>query len=152
MYLLLYIFWIILNGKITLEICLIGVAATALIGLLMRVLFGYTLALDLRILKKVPLFICYIFVLIWEIIKASAAMFSYIFNEKETVEPVLVTFKPQLKTRLGRFILANSITLTPGTITVEADGESFTVHCLNRRALDVSPDSVFLRWIRRLEA
>ena len=152
MYLLLYIFWIILNGKITLEICLIGVAATALIGLLMRVLFGYTLALDLRILKKVPLFICYIFVLIWEIIKASAAMFSYIFKEKETVEPVLVTFKPQLKTRLGRFILANSITLTPGTITVEADGENFTVHCLNRRALDVSPDSVFLRWIRRLEA
>ena len=152
MYLLLYIFWIILNGKITLEICLIGVAATALIGLLMRVLFGYTLALDLRILKKVPLFICYIFVLIWEIIKASAAMFSYIFKDKETVEPVLVTFKPQLKTRLGRFILANSITLTPGTITVEADGENFTVHCLNRRALDVSPDSVFLRWIRRLEA
>ena len=152
MYLLLYIFWIILNGKITLEICLIGVAATALIGLLMRVLFGYTLALDLRILKKVPLFICYIFVLIWEIIKASAAMFSYIFKDKEKVEPVLVTFKPQLKTRLGRFILANSITLTPGTITVEADGENFTVHCLNRRALDVSPDSVFLRWIRRLEA
>ena len=141
-----------MNGKITLEICLIGVAATALIGLLMRVLFGYTLALDLRILKKVPLFICYIFVLIWEIIKASAAMFSYIFKDKETVEPVLVTFKPQLKTRLGRFILANSITLTPGTITVEADGENFTVHCLNRRALDVSPDSVFLRWIRRLEA
>ena len=152
MYLLLYVFWIILNGKITLEICLIGVATTALIGLLMRVLFGYTLALDLRILKKVPLFICYIFVLIWEIIKASAAMFSYIFKDKETVEPVLVTFKPQLKTRLGRFILANSITLTPGTITVEADGENFTVHCLNRRALDVSPDSVFLRWIRRLEA
>ncbi len=152
MYLLLYVFWIILNGKLTLEVCLTGLAITAVIGLLMRALFHYTPAQDLRILKKVPLFLLYVFVLMWEIIKASAAMFSYIFRDKETVEPVLVTFSPQLKTRLGRFILANSITLTPGTITVEADEEHFTVHCLNRRALDVSPDSVYLRWIRRLEA
>ena len=152
MYLLLYIFWIILNGKLTLEVCLVGLAVTALIALLMRALFHYTLALDLRVLKKVPLFLLYVFVLIWEIIKASTAMFTYIFKDKETVEPVLVTFRPQLKTRLGRFILANSITLTPGTITVEADDDSFTVHCLNRRALDISPESVFLRWIRRLEA
>jgi Multisubunit Na+/H+ antiporter, MnhE subunit len=152
LYLLLYIFWIILNGKLTLEVCLIGLAVTAALGLLMRVLFHYTPALDLRILKKVPLFIAYVFVLIKEIVKASAAMFPYIFHEKKTVEPVLVTFQPQLKTRLGRFILANSITLTPGTITVEADEAHFTVHCLNRRALDVSPESVFLRWIRRLEA
>ena len=150
MYLLLYIFWIILNGKITLEICLIGVAATALIGLLMRVLFGYTLALDLRILKKVPLFICYIFVLIWEIIKASAAMFSYIFKDKETVEPVLVTFKPQLKTRLGRFILANSITLTPGTITVKMEGSHFQVHCLIPEYADGIEESSFVKLLRRI--
>ena len=152
MYLLLFIFWIILNGKLTAEIALIGLLITAAIGLLMRVLFGYSLSLDLRILKKVPLFLAYLGVLVREIVKASAAMVSYIFNEKKNVEPVLITFQPQLKTRLGRFILANSITLTPGTITVEADESHFTVHCLNRRALDVSPESVFLRWVRRLEA
>ena len=152
MYLLLYIFWIILNGKLTWETGIIGAVLTALIGLLMRALFGYTPAKDLRILKKVPLFLVYLVLLVREIIKASLSMFSYIFRTEKNVQPVLVTFEPHLKTRLGRFILANSITLTPGTITVEADEHSFTVHCLNRRALDVSPEGVFLRWIRRLEA
>ena len=134
------------------EIGIIGLVLTALIGLLMRVLFGYTLKRDLRILKKAPLFLLYLLVLIREIIKASAGMIPMIFRNRENVDPVLITFHPELKTRLGRFVLANSITLTPGTITVEADEEHFTVHCINRRALDVSPDSVFLRWIRKLEA
>ncbi len=152
MYLLLYVFWIILNGKLTAEICIIGAVLVALIALLMKALFGHTPARDLRLLKKAPLFFVYVLILIREIVKASLGMIPFIFHTKENVQPVLVTFQPGLKTRLGRFILANSITLTPGTITVEADENGFTVHCLNRRALDVSPESVFLRWIRRLEA
>ena len=60
------------------------------------------------------------------------------------------------KTRLPRVywkvLLGNSITLTPGTITVKMDGDRLTVHCLKRSMLDTSPDSVFERWIRRLEA
>ena len=152
MYLLLYIFWIILNGKITLEICLIGVAATALIGLLMRVLFGYTLALDLRILKKVPLFICYIFVLIWEIIRANVTVMRIILNRKREVRQSLVVIESGLKTRFARFVLANSITLTPGTITVRAEGSRFTVHCLSREMIEGIEDGTLCRLLKRMEA
>ena len=67
-------------------------------------------------------------------------------------QPALVRFTTGLKTSFGRFMLANSITLTPGTITVKMDGDRLTVHCLKRSMLDTSPDSVFERWIRRLEA
>lgn len=152
MYTLLFVFWLVLNGKLTAEILLTGIVLTVAIGALMYVLLGYTPAREWRFLKKVPLFFLYVFVLIWEIIKANAGMISVIFNKKRRIEPALVTFRTGLKTRFGRFILANSITLTPGTITIRVDGDRFVVHCLAPEFLDVSENSVFLRWIRRLEA
>ena len=65
--------------------------------------------------------------------------------------PTLVTFQSGLKTDFGRFLLANSITLTPGTITVQVEGDTFTVHCLDKSMLDTSENGTFQRWIRKLE-
>ena len=115
-------------------------------------LFGYTPRREWRIVKKIPLFMLYVFVLLWEILKANWAVLGFIVNEHRAIEPTLVRFTTSLKTRFGRFMLANSITLTPGTITVRMDGDRLTVHCLKRSMLDTSPDSVFERWISRLEA
>ncbi len=152
MYLLLYCFWVILNGRLTAEIALLGLAVVGAVGALAFVLFGYTPRREWRIDRKLPLFICYIFVLLREILKANWAVLGFIVNEHRAIEPTLVTFTTGLKTRFGRFMLANSITLTPGTITVKMDGDRLTVHCLKRSMLDTSADSVFARWISRLEA
>ena len=149
MYLLLYFFWLILNGRLTWEVALLGLAVVAAVGALAYVLFGYTPRREWRIVKKIPLFMLYVFVLLWEILKANWAVLGFIVNEHRAIEPTLAT---SLKTRFGRFMLANSITLTPGTITVRMDGDRLTVHCLKRSMLDTSPDSVFERWISRLEA
>ena len=151
MYLLLFLFFIILTGKVTIEILVSGLVLTAALGGLLYALFGYTPGRELRFLKKAPLFFLYLFVLLFEILKASGRMIGCIFAEKSGIRPVLVTFESGLKTRFGRYVLANSITLTPGTITVEQTGDVFTVHCLKREFLDVSEDSVMMRWIRRLE-
>ena len=152
MYLLLYFFWLILNGRLTWEVALLGLAVVAAVGALAYVLFGYTPRREWRIVKKIPLFICYVFVLLWEILKANWAVLGFIVNEHRAIEPALVRFTTSLRTRFGRFMLANSITLTPGTITVKMDGDRVTVHCLKRSMLDTSPNSVFERWISRLEA
>ena len=152
MYLLLYLFWLILNGRWTFEVALLGLAVVAAVGLLSYILFGYTPRREWRIVKKLPLFVLYVFVLLWEILKANWAVLGFIVNEHRTIEPTLVRFTTSLKTRFGRFMLANSITLTPGTITVKMDGDRLTVHCLKRSMLDTSPNSVFERWISRLEA
>ena len=152
MYLLLYLFWLILNGRWTFEVALLGLAVVAAVGLLSYILFGYTPRREWRIVKKLPLFVLYVFVLLWEILKANWAVLGFIVNEHRAIEPTLVRFTTPLKTRFGRFMLANSITLTPGTISVKMDGDCLTVHCLKRSMLDTSPDSVFARWISRLEA
>ena len=49
-------------------------------------------------------------------------------------------------------IMANSITLTPGTITASVDGNTYTVHCLSREMIDGIESSTFVRLLQKLEA
>lgn len=152
MYFLLYCFWVILNGRITAEVLLLGLAVVAGVGALAYVLFGYTPRREWQLDRRLPLFAVYMLVLLWEILKANWNMLRVIVSARSSIEPTLVTFRTGLRTGFGRFLLANSITLTPGTITVRMEGDCLTVHCIRRSMLDTSPDSVFERWIRRLEA
>ncbi len=68
------------------------------------------------------------------------------------IEPAIVKITPDLKTDLGITILANSITLTPGTLTVEVDDEKSELYIHWIKVKD-DPDEVisgrFVRWIRR---
>lgn len=151
MYILLFCFWLLLNGKITAEILLIGLAITAAMGFLESRLFGYGISSEVKLLRKAPVFFAYIFVLLWEILKAGWVVSRDILFRRYVVTPTLVTFQTDLKSDFGRFLLANSITLTPGTITVEVEENRLTVHCLDKSMLDTSEDGVFQRWIRKLE-
>ncbi len=152
MYVLLFCFWLLLNGNVTLEIVLLGLAVTVLMALLEYTLFGYTPKTEGMLLRKAPVFCAYIPVLMWEILKAGWAVSKVVLFRRYKVTPTLVTFRTDLKTEFGRFLLANSITLTPGTITVQVKGDRLTVHCLDKSMLDTSDDGVFQRWIRKLEA
>ena len=152
MYLILFLFWLLLNGKLTWEIIFLGLAIVALMAVLEWKLFGYTPARELRLLRKAPILCAYVPVLFWEIIKAALVVARDILFRHFTLTPTLVTFRTDLKTDYGKFLLANSITLTPGTITLQVEGDRLTVHCLDKSMLDTSPDGTFQRWIRRLEA
>ena len=151
MYLLLFLFWLILMGRVTTEIVIFGIGLTVLTGIMMYVLFGYTPKKEIRYLIRVPLFVVYIFVLIREIIIANINVMQVITNKEIKIEPTLVTFRSGLRTGFGRFMLANSITLTPGTISVNVKGDVFTVHCLSTAFLDVSESSPFITYIKKLE-
>ena len=71
MYIILFLFWLLLNGKVTSEIVLLGLAIVAAMGLLEYRLFGYTPKMELRLIRKAPIFCAYAPVLFWEIIKAA---------------------------------------------------------------------------------
>ena len=152
MYIILFLFWLLLNGKVTWEVIGLGAAVVALMGLLEWRLFGYSPRQELTLVRKAPVFCAYIPVLFWEIIKAGCVVGRDILFRRYKLTPTLVTFRTDLKTDYGKFLLANSITLTPGTITVQVEGDRLTVHCLDKSMLDTSPDGTFQRWIRKLEA
>ncbi|MBR4231791.1 MAG: Na+/H+ antiporter subunit E [Oscillospiraceae bacterium] len=150
MYLLLLIVWFIFNGKITFQICLFGVLACAGVWLLLKYLLGWSIKKELRLYKLAPFIIFYALVLLWEILKANAAVIKLIFSRRKP-EGVIVTFESGLRSPIANAALANSITLTPGTITVSEENGLFTVHCLCEDYAGGIDDLVFARLLRRME-
>ena len=152
MFLLTFFFWVLLNGKLTLEIAIFGVCiAGALYAAACR-FAGYSVQKDLKIAAKLPMIIRYIIVLIIEIIKANIVMGQYILTPQIVAEPALVRFNPHLKTQIAQMLLANSITLTPGTITVDLKDGEYLVHCYDKSMGEGIDESVFVALLRKLEA
>ena len=102
-------------------------------------------------MKCIPCILLYICVLVWEIIKANFAVIKLMTASRYELEPVLVRFKTNLKTKQARVVLANSITLTPGTITVTLEDDEYVVHCLDKELAKGMNHSVFVELLEKLE-
>ena len=151
MLLLFFLAWVIFNGRFTLEIALFGVAVSALVFGFICKFMDYSLAKERTFYKKLPLFCKYVLLLLKEIGKANLAVCRLILTRKEVVEPVLVKIHTNLKSEVARVMLANSITLTPGTITVAMTEDDLLVHCLDKSLSEGMEDSTFVRLLQKLE-
>lgn len=151
MYILLFLLWIALNGRITAEIALFGVAISAFVYWIMCRFLEYNPRNDLIFLRRLPLIIYYVFVLFVEIIKSSIVALKIVYSHKLDIQPQVVFFDVPLKSEFLRTILANSITLTPGTITVDVDDDHFCVHALDYTMTEGIDDSVFVRLLMKME-
>ena len=136
---LLFLLWIIWNGKVNAEILLFGAALTALALLFAVKVLGYSLESERRFWRNYPLFLRYTLVLIREIFKASKP------------DPVIVEFHSGLPTDFQNALLANSITLTPGTFTLIQEGDRFVVHCLRREYADGIEVSTFVELLGKVK-
>ena len=79
----------------------------------------YSMKKELMLFHLIPLFFQYFYVLTQEIVKANLCVLKIIISPEIQPEPALVYFGTDLQSELSKVILANSITLTPGTITVQ---------------------------------
>jgi multicomponent Na+:H+ antiporter subunit E len=68
--------------------------------------------------------------LMWQIVVASLQVAYVVLHPKRPVDPSVIRFKTRLPNVASKVILGNSITLTPGTITIQIDGDEFLVHAL----------------------
>jgi multicomponent Na+:H+ antiporter subunit E len=107
---------------------------------------------ELYYLKKGGYIFQFICVLIAEIVKANFATMKLICSANVINDPVLVQFDTDFKSDTSKFMLANAITLTPGTITVSIEGNRFTVHCLDKDFAEGINTSVFVDILHKLEA
>lgn len=151
MYLLFLVAWIIFNGQITLEIMVFGVVISAAVLAFMCKFMDYSLQKELRVYKNSVAFLEYIVLLIREIIKANLAIVPRILTVEEEMDPVIVQFRTKLKSDFTRMLLANSITLTPGTITVSMEDDLYTIHCLDTSLAEGLEDSDFEKVLKKLE-
>ncbi len=89
--------------------------------------------------------------LLWQIIKANLAVMACILNPRLPISPTIVRLRPGQRTDLGRVIFANSITLTPGTVTLEVNREHLDVHALTRVGAQALQRGKMDRRVARLE-
>lgn len=151
MLLLFFLAWIVFNGNLTLEIAAFGVVIALGMFAFICKFMDYSIKKELRFYKLVPAFVQYIFLLVREIVQANLVVCRMILTRKETVEPVIVHVRTNLQTETARVILANSITLTPGTITVSMTDDDLLVHCLDKSLAEGMEDSAFVKLLEKLE-
>ncbi|MGQ0752831.1 MAG: Na+/H+ antiporter subunit E [Betaproteobacteria bacterium] len=145
----LFAFWLLLSGIYTPFLVLAGLGASIAVAALARRMGaiddeGYPIQFSLATLTYWPWLLKEIALSGWQVTRI-------ILDPRLPVSPALVRFKPTQKTTIGLVTHANSITLTPGTITVEADRDEFLVHALTRDGAQGLDGSEMDRRVSRLE-
>jgi multicomponent Na+:H+ antiporter subunit E len=107
--------------------CLLVVAITVRMGMFRNVR-GF-IEYPIRSLRYFPW-------LALQILKANLEVARRVLHPRLPISPVLVRIKAGQKTAIARVLYANSITLTPGTVTVDLSGDELTVHALTREAAE----------------
>ena len=119
--------WVLLSGHVAPLDLAMGVAASALVAFANRDIEGVS-----EMLRWSPRLIAYLPWLLKEIWIANLQVVKLVLDPALPVDPVIVRLRTRLSSDLARTTLGNSITLTPGTITLDVDGEELVVHALTR--------------------
>lgn len=156
MLILLFLLWIVLNSRFSadagmFQVCIVGAAVAVFAYMFAHKALGYTLKSELRWWKKSPVLLAYFFILIKEIIIANLQMMKFVVSKKAKIHPVMIKVKIPLKSNVARVLLANSITLTPGTITAELEDDYFTIHCVDSSFAEGIENSSIVKILERLE-
>jgi multicomponent Na+:H+ antiporter subunit E len=126
-WILLFLLWLVLTFNLALPNLIVGAAAS----LLTVLIFGRYFVSDVKKIfqpRRYLWFFVYSFIFLWACIKANVDVAYRVLHPKMPIRPGIVKFKTVLKSEMARTMLANSITMTPGTITVDIIGDYFYIH------------------------
>jgi multicomponent Na+:H+ antiporter subunit E len=125
----LYMVWLVFTASIEPYSLVFGAIGSIGIALLTHTVFIARHQANLRYIVPHPFHLVrYFFVITYILYRSSAVMLAAVITGK--VSPQIVHFKTRLKSDLARMVLANSITFTPGTITLDLNDDHLVVHWL----------------------
>ncbi len=151
-FLVMFGFWILLSGKFDLFHLTLGVLSSGLVSFLSADVLMYDTAKNDRLATAFRFF-AYIPWLLYQIVLSTIHVAYLALHPKmlDQIDPTIVTFKTKLKSNIARVALANSITLTPGTITIRIEDGVFYVHAISRKAAAGLPGEMEERLARVFE-
>lgn len=148
---LLLIFWFILNGSVTTETLIFGIILSVAVTMFSYKTIRVSKELEKKAVKKMGKIIAYLGILVIEIIKANIHIIKLVLSKDPEISPTLMPMKAKVKSRISRVALANSITLTPGTITVSMNEDDLLIHAIEKANLDGIEASIFVEKLQELE-
>jgi len=136
-FLLLLVTWVVFSGQFDVFHLVLGLISCGLVTLMSADLLFREREPPIRrwILEGARL-ARYLVWLLWQIVLANFAVLrlALVPGAMSEISPSIVHFKTRLKSDFARFLLANSITLTPGTVTIKIVGDDLYVHAISRDA------------------
>ncbi len=132
---ILFLFWLLLSGNYDAFHITLGVICSLVVAffchdlLFANVRVGDMKTVAWRFLKYIPW-------LLYQILMANVHVAALVLRRKMPIDPRIVTFKTKLETDISSVTLANSITLTPGTITLDIRDGVYHVHALSKKVAD----------------
>jgi multicomponent Na+:H+ antiporter subunit E len=135
LFFLILLLWILLSGSLDIAELMTGLAVAAVVTLASRPHLPLLSGLRLSPSALLP-FATYLGVFLVALVRANLDMARRVLSPSLPLRPGVVEVRTRLTSTLGRLILANSITLTPGTLTVDLQGDSILVHWV-----DIPPGS-----------
>ena len=127
--------WLALTGSLRLQEAAAGFGISLVLSLWLSAHYS-PLGLPRPGLRRLFFAVIYLPVLFWEIVKANIDVAYRVVHPRMPIRPGVVVLKTRLKSDIARMVLANSITLTPGTFTLDVIGDTLLVHWINVRTED----------------
>lgn len=146
-----FLLWLVFNGRVTVELTIFGIAIAAIMYWFSCKFCGYSNALDRKMISKTGRLLKLFGILFVEIVKSNLQVIYWVYQKKKPRKPAMVFFDADLKTNAAQVLLANCITLTPGTMTGIQEGNHYVVHCLDESMADGLDASVFIDALQDLE-
>jgi len=125
-----FLFWLAYTSSFKFEEMLAGLVISIIIAYFNYESFskkGFSADIFTRLIKL----LIYIPVFIWEMIKANIDVARRVINPELPINPGIVAINTELKSDIGKMFLANSITLTPGTLTVDVIDDIMYIHWID---------------------
>lgn len=129
------ILWLLLTFRITVPNLIVGSAASLACSAIFSRFF-FTNVYKLLQPHRYFWFVIYLAVFVWECIKANFDVAYRVLHPKMPIRPGIVKVRTTLKSDMARTLLANSITMTPGTITVDIVDDYLYIHWIYVRSED----------------
>lgn len=136
LFLVLYLHWIFWSGKFDSFHLSLGVISCALVTFMSHNLYIKSKKLSPKIILEAVRFVKYIPWLLYQIVLSNINVAYLVLSPSMPIDPKIIRYKTKLKSDVSLVIFANSITLTPGTITADIHEGEYYVHALSQKFAD----------------
>jgi multicomponent Na+:H+ antiporter subunit E len=131
----------------------IGILVTIVLSLFTYGSIGVSFKTERKVWAKIGYILAYLARLVFEVIIAAIQMVKLILSPEIRIKPRIFYFNSPVRSEAAKVALANSIILTPGSITFELEGNRFGVHAIDVSVAEEISDSsyVFVNRLKKIE-
>lgn len=149
--LILFVFWIAVSGSLKWPQLIVGLAAAAFVVFFNRSLLITAADRPPVNIKNIFWLLGYIIKLVKDIFVANFQVAYLVLHPKMPINPNMVPLRVDINRVASRVLLGNSITLTPGTLTVLADEKEFLVHALTIESGEALHEWELIKRLQKME-